>query len=57
MGGMSATLASGYHEAGTHSFRWDASGKASGLYFARLIVTDASGTRSYTKTNKLLLAK
>ena len=41
IGRQVAELASGYHEAGYHSVTWNATNQASGVYFARFIVTDA----------------
>ncbi len=43
-----ATLASGEYPAGEHALQWDASGAASGLYFARLKVGNAVETRKLT---------
>jgi len=50
-------LAEGYHAAGYHSATWDASGQASGVYFARFVVTSSSGEVKYSKVNKLVLMK
>jgi len=50
-------LAEGYHAAGYYSATWDASGQASGVYFARLVVTSSSGEVEYSKVNKLVLMK
>jgi hypothetical protein len=47
----------GYTEAGYYEVSWNAAGQATGIYFARLIVTDESGKVAFTKTNKLLLTK
>jgi hypothetical protein len=52
-----ATLASGYHEAGSHTARWNAVGIASGVYFVRFTATKPSGEDAYSKINKLLLMK
>jgi hypothetical protein len=52
-----ASLANGYHGAGYYSVIWNASSAASGLYFARLRVTDDLGRVKFSKVNKLLLAK
>ena len=57
LGRQVATVASGYHEAGYHTVNWNAPGSASGVYIARLTVTEHSGRVVYTKTNKLLLMK
>jgi hypothetical protein len=57
LGKQVAALVSGYREAGYQSITWDAKGKSSGLYYARLIVTDDLSKIVFTKTNKLLLAK
>lgn len=50
-------LVNGKHEAGYHSATWDASGVASGVYFARFTATDANGSVRLTKVSKLVLAK
>lgn len=50
-------LANGYHEAGYHSATWNASGQASGVYFARFSVTNAQGGIAYTRINKLMLVR
>lgn len=50
-------LASGYYSAGYHTLTWNASDLSSGVYFARLRVTDAAGKQFFTKTSRLLLAK
>jgi len=52
-----ATLANGMMAAGFHSETWNAQNCASGMYFARLVVTDAVGKQVYAKTAKLLLMK
>ncbi len=50
-------LVSGYREAGYLSATWNASDRASGVYFVRFNVTDAEGKVKYSKVNKLLLMK
>ena len=52
-----ATLANGMMAAGYHSATWNAQNVATGVYFARLVVTDALGKQIYAKTAKLLLMK
>jgi len=52
-----ATLANGMMAAGYHSATWNAQNVATGVYFARLVVTDALGKQVYAKTAKLLLMK
>lgn len=52
-----AQLVNGAREAGYHSATWDASIMASGVYFARFTVTDASGNVRLNKVTKLLLTK
>jgi hypothetical protein len=52
-----AELASGYHEAGYHSATWNAAGQASGVYFARFVATDASGSVRISKVNKPVIMK
>jgi len=51
LGQRVATLVSGHLNAGTHTFYWNASGQASGLYFYRLSTSD------FTQTKKMLLVK
>lgn len=50
-GALVATIVDGFLEAGDHSYRWDASMRANGLYFAEL--RGAPGTQ----TRKMLLIK
>ena len=50
-------LVNGYQEAGYRSVKWNASGQASGVYFARFSVTNASGAVAYTKVSKLMLVR
>ena len=62
LGRLVTTLADGRFEAGTHSVSWNSRSSsgislASGLYLARLQVSDAHGSNVYSKTTKLLLAK
>jgi hypothetical protein len=57
LGRQVAELASGVHAAGIYSARWDASSVASGIYYARFVVTDDLGRVKYSKANKLLLMK
>jgi hypothetical protein len=52
-----ANLATGFREAGYHSATWNASGQASGVYFARFVATDVSGNVRISKVNKLVLMK
>jgi hypothetical protein len=51
------TLKTGFTEAGSYNVRWNAASQASGVYFARLVVSDQLGKVVYSKTNKLLLTK
>jgi len=44
-------------EAGYHIASWNADGVASGMYFARFIATNVSGSVRYLKVSKLVLAK
>ncbi|MGA9120104.1 MAG: T9SS type A sorting domain-containing protein [Bacteroidota bacterium] len=57
VGRQVASLASGHFEAGFHTYVWDASKLASGVYFARVRVTDDQGKLKFNKINKLLLTK
>jgi hypothetical protein len=52
-----ATVASGHQPAGYYVVKWDASSVASGIYFARFIVTNENGIVQYSKVKKLLLMK
>lgn len=52
-----AALVNGHHEAGYHSVTWSAtnqpgSASASGMYFARFVVTDAMGQREIYKSEQ-----
>jgi hypothetical protein len=44
-------------EVGNYSATWDANNAPSGLYYARMIVRDASGNVVYRETKKVLLMK
>ena len=55
LGRQVALLASGWYPAGRYSFRFDASGLASGLYMYRLDATSASGGTADVK--KMILVK
>ncbi|MEK9138804.1 MAG: T9SS type A sorting domain-containing protein, partial [Bacteroidota bacterium] len=48
-------LVNDHREAGYHSATWSGNEQASGIYFARFNVTDATGHVKYSKVNKLLL--
>ena len=52
-----AHLVEGFQQAGYHGVIWNAQNAASGMYFARLTVTNELGKVAYTVTNKLLLTK
>ena len=52
-----AHLAEGFQQAGFHTVNWNAQNAASGMYFARLTVTNELGKVAYSVTNKLLLTK
>jgi hypothetical protein len=43
--------------AGSHTAMWNAGNQASGIYFARLTVTNADGKRLYQQMMRMLLAK
>jgi hypothetical protein len=51
MGQSIATLATGYHDAGTYNLTWDATDVSSGMYFVK---AQAEG---FTHTQKLMLVK
>lgn len=57
LGRKVAELAEGHFEAGYHSATWNAEGVSSGVYFARFIAKDASGSVKLNKVTKLLLTK
>jgi hypothetical protein len=68
LGRRVAELANGYYELGYHTVVWDAllrrtdsggqaSGFASGVYFARLTIADGSGQVRFCRASKLLLLK
>ncbi len=50
-------LVNGQVSQGYHTTTWDASGVASGIYFAHFIATDANGNIQLNKVSKLLLTK
>jgi hypothetical protein len=51
------TLVRGTMDAGYHTTTWNASSVASGVYFARLTVTNDFGKVAFNKVTKLLLMK
>jgi hypothetical protein len=57
LGRQVTELISGVQTAGSHSVHWDASSVASGMYFARLVVTDEYGIVQYSKANKLVVMR
>ena len=57
LGRQVGSLVGGHHEAGFYSAIWNASQQSSGVYFARLMVTNEIGMLQYSKTTKLLLMK
>jgi len=50
-------LVAGQYQAGYHSATWNPSGVSSGVYIARLTVSDALGVLRFTRTSKLVLLK
>jgi hypothetical protein len=50
-------LADEDEEAGAHEKSWDAARASSGVYYARIVVTDRSGAELYRANRKLLLVK
>ena len=57
LGQKVAELARGEVKAGYHDIRWDATGLASGIYFARLMVTGSLGQILSAQTVKLALVR
>jgi hypothetical protein len=57
LGRKVAVLASGMMPAGHHNVAWNAQNGASGIYFGRLMVTNAFGMQVYAKTIRLVLMK
>jgi hypothetical protein len=57
LGRQVAELASGPHQPGVYSARWDATSLSGGVYYARLTVTGELGRTWYAKAIKLLLVK
>jgi hypothetical protein len=61
LGRVVSILANGEFDAGYHNIVWDPKSNgqtvASGIYFARLQVTDVKSKEVYTQTNKLLLTR
>ncbi len=57
LGREAASLADGHYEAAFHSAVWNASGQSSGVYFARIVVTNGAGQIALSKIYKLILAK
>ena len=52
-----AELVDGMKEAGQYSVEWNATGVASGVYFARFVAMDLSGNAKIHGVKKLLLAR
>jgi hypothetical protein len=57
IGRVVARLVEEHQGRGSYTSTWNASEVASGIYFARLTVTNALGQVKFTKVNKLLLMK
>jgi Secretion system C-terminal sorting domain len=57
LGRQVATLARDLYTAGKHSVKWDGASSASGIYYARLCVTNEIGSVLFSKVIKLLLTK
>ena len=57
LGQTVATLVNEYRSAGYHSATWNAVDASTGMYIARLSVTDDLGQVKFSKANKLLLTK
>jgi hypothetical protein len=52
-----AVLEKGYHQAGSFLSKWDASGIASGIYYARFTLTDDVGQLKFSAINGMVLMK
>lgn len=52
-----STVTNRDYPAGNHKVAWLASDYASGVYYARIIVTDNEGWQKFSKTTKIVLAK
>jgi hypothetical protein len=57
LGKSVAVLADGLRPAGYYSVVWDAGSYASGIYVARLQVTDGTGHLTFSRATKLVLSK
>jgi hypothetical protein len=57
LGRAVATLVQDEFHPGTYSKLWDATTNASGMYYARMIVTNQFGKQLYQETKKLLLLR
>jgi hypothetical protein len=57
LGRKVADLVNGIREAGYYSAIWNAANAASGVYIARLVVSNEFGKTRFTKTTKLVLMK
>ena len=57
LGRKIAELVNGQVDKGYHSATWDASGFASGVYFARFTANDGTGTVKLNRVSKLLLSR
>jgi len=52
-----AQVVNGLQPSGSHTARWNAGGQPSGLYLARIIMSDRSGKLLYSATQKVMLLK
>lgn len=57
LGRGAAVLDGGFRQAGRYSTKWDASLFASGMYYARFVVTDELGEVQHSAVIKLLMTK
>lgn len=57
LGELTAELSDEFHSAGKYEVTWNAAAHASGIYFVQIKSNAADGSRSFTKTVKMILMK